>query len=276
MIVIAAILWSTGGLFIKWSQLNAFQISALRSIFTVLTFYALFRGKVFTTSIFTFVNGVFYAAILVLFVIATKETTAANAIFLQYTAPIYVLLLEPFLLKTKLRMINIVTIIFCFLGMTLFFVGKLSPGNFHGNLVAIASGVAFAAFLLGMRKNKPEQQAASIFWGNILIMCVCSYSLFNGGWFNSREILITGYLGIFQIGLAYAAFTFGLKRVEAIEASMVSMIEPVLNPVWVFIGAGESPSVYAILGGIVIITTIGIRTYFVERERAKNQLPRST
>jgi drug/metabolite transporter (DMT)-like permease len=267
MIIIAALLWSTGGLFIKWSALNAFQICTLRSIFTVITFMAIFRKEVFHFSPFTLLNGVFYAGILVLFVMATKETTAANAIFLQYTAPIYVLLLEPLLLKTKLRMINVLTIVFCFIGMTLFFVGKLSPGNFHGNMIAIASGVAFAGFLLGMRKNGAKFQAASIFWGNILIVFICSYSLFDGTAITMRELGITAYLGVFQIGIAYAVFTYGLKRVEAIEASLISMIEPVLNPVWVFLGYGEIPSVFAIAGGVLIVTVIGIRTFIVERSR---------
>jgi drug/metabolite transporter (DMT)-like permease len=151
--------------------------------------------------------------------------------------------------------------------MTLFFVGKLSPGNFHGNMIAIASGVAFAAFLLGMRKNGARYQAASIFWGNVLIVLVCSFSLFNGLQLNARELGIAAYLGIFQIGFAYAAFTYGLKRVEAVEASLISMIEPVLNPVWVFFGYGEAPSVFAIVGGVLIVTVIGIRTFIVERAR---------
>lgn len=267
MIIIAALLWSTGGLFIKWSSLNAFQICTLRSIFTIITFVIIFRKEVFHFSPFTLLNGVFYAGILVLFVMATKETTAANAIFLQYTAPIYVLLLEPLLLKTKLRMVNVLTIVFCFLGMTLFFVGKLSPGNFHGNMIAIASGVAFAGFLLGMRKNGAKYQAASIFWGNILIVLICSYSLFGGAAISVKELGITAYLGVFQIGIAYAVFTYGLKRVEAIEASLISMIEPVLNPVWVFLGYGEIPSVFAIAGGVLIVTVIGIRTFIVERNR---------
>ncbi len=271
MILFAALLWSSGGLFIKLIQLNAFQIAGIRSIFAAATFIVIFRKEVFYYSWFTLLNGVFYAGILILFVMATKETTAANAIFLQYTAPIYVLLLEPLLLKTKLRLMNVLTIFFCFLGMTLFFVGKLSPGNFHGNLIAIASGVAFAGFLLGMKKNEPKFQVASIFWGNLLIVLICSFSLFDHMRLTAGDLSMTAFLGVFQIGIAYAACTYGLKRVEAIEASLISMLEPVLNPVWVFIGYGESPSFFAIIGGIIIMAAIGVRTVIVERAKASIQ-----
>lgn len=267
MILLAAILWSTGGLCIKWTNLDALQVSALRSIFTVITFWIIFKNKVFKFSVFTFINGIFYAGILVLFVIATKKTTAANAIFLQYTAPIYVLIFEPLILKTKYKLLNVLTIIFCFIGMTLFFVGKLSPGDYEGNLIAILSGIAFAAFLIGMRKNKNSHQEASIFWGNVLIVLLFGSTLIGSPAVNTREIMIGAYLGIFQIGIAYAVFTYGLKRVEAIEASLISMIEPVLNPVWVFIGKGEVPTLFAIVGGVLILITITIRTYLVERRR---------
>lgn len=266
MILLAALLWSSGGLFIKLIQLTPFQIAGLRSIFAAITFVIIFRKEVLLFSWFTLFNALCYAAILILFVIATKETTAANAIFLQDTAPIYVLLLEPLLMKTKLRLINVVTIFVCFLGMTLFFVGKLSPGNLHGNMVAITSGVAFAAFMLGMKKNEPKYQVASIFWGNLIIILICSLSFFDMK-LTLPDLSMGAFLGVFQIGIAYAAYTYGLKRVEAIEASMISMLEPVLNPVWVLIGYGESPSFFALIGGVIIITAIGVRTFIVERAR---------
>ena len=107
---IAGILWSTGGLFIKLISLNPFQLSFFRSLFSAVTFLILFKSEAVKRNKATFINALFYAAILILFVIATKMTTAANAIFLQYTAPIYVLILEPILLKTKFEKINIVTI----------------------------------------------------------------------------------------------------------------------------------------------------------------------
>jgi DME family drug/metabolite transporter len=263
-VFIAAILWSTGGILIKLVTLHPMQISFFRGIFAAIVFAIIFRKKAFVFNGKTFVNGVFYAGILILFVIATKLTTAANAIFLQYTAPIYVLVFEPLINKTEFKRINVITIFVCFVGMILFFMGELSFSHIEGNIIALLSGIAFAAFLIGMRNNKHEYQFSTIFYGNILITLICIPLL---GSFNSikpADMLMVGFLGIFQIGIAYAIFTYGLKRVFAIEASLIGMIEPVLNPVWVMIWYGEVPSFPAIIGGTIIVSAIALRTFIVE------------
>lgn len=269
-IVAAALLWSTGGIFIKLISGGPFIISFYRSIFTIITFLVLFKGRNFKWNKTGLLAAVSYAGILILFVTATKLTTAANAIFLQYTAPIYVLILEPILLKTKLRRINIATIFACFAGMSLFFFGKISTGNMTGNFVALASGLAMASFVLLMRKNEPEFQLASVFQGNILIVLICIPWMFGAATPTVTEFGMLTFLGVFQIGIAYALFTYGLQRVEAIEASLIAMIEPVLNPVWVFIWYGEQPSVYAIAGGILILIAITVRTIYIEGKKRMN------
>jgi drug/metabolite transporter (DMT)-like permease len=263
-VIAAALLWSTGGIFIKLISLNAFQLACLRSSFAALVFLFLFKKKLLEVNGLTAINSVFYAAILILFVLATKMTTAANAIFLQYTAPIYVLFFEPLINKTKYQLTNIITIIFCFLGMVLFFVGELSPGHMQGNIIALFSGIAFAAFLIGMRKNHPDYQFSSIFYGNVLISLICLPFLFTISRFTLPDFTMIAFLGIVQIGFAYAIFSYGLKRVYAIEASLISMIEPVLNPVWVFIGYGEVPTFLAIVGGLIIVSAISIRAFILE------------
>jgi drug/metabolite transporter (DMT)-like permease len=271
-VLAAALLWSTGGLFIKLISLNAFQLSGLRSVFAALIFVILFKKELLEFNGFTFINALFYAAILILFVAATKMTSAANAIFLQYTAPIYVLFLEPLINKTKYELINIFTIIFCFAGMILFFVGELSPGHMEGNFMALLSGIAFALFLIGMRKNRPEYQLSSIFYGNILIALICLPSIFSIEKITLPDLGMIAFLGIFQIGIAYAIFSYGLKRVYAIEASLISMIEPVLNPVWVLIGYGEVPAFLAIVGGIIIVSAISVRAFILESTQIKKKL----
>lgn len=266
-VAIAALLWSTGGIFIKLVSGSSFLIAFYRSIFTLAIFLILFKQKNFVFNRKSFFAGISYSGILILFVTATKLTTAANAIFLQYTAPIYVLILEPILLKTKLRKINVVTIAACFFGMSLFFFGKISAGSMNGNLVALASGVALASFLLLMRNNSEEHQLPSIFLGNVCIVVLCSFSVVNSTLPTLEEFAMLAFLGIFQIGIAYAVFTYGLQRVEAVEASLIAMIEPVLNPVWVFIWYGEQPSVYAIAGGIIILIAIGLRSMYLEGKK---------
>ena len=259
-VVTAAILWSSGGLFIKLITLTPMQISFFRCSIAAITFAVIFRKKILQYNLLTFVNSFFYAGVLIFYVIAMKTTTAANAIFLQSTAPIYVLIFEPLLNKTKYEKSNIVTIIFCFLGMILFFLGDLTPGQLEGNFFGLMSGIFFAALFLGMKKNDKKYQQSSIFWGNILVAIICLPFIFSIEQLNLSQLWMVSFLGVFQIAIAYAFFSYGLKRVMAVEASIISMIEPVLTPVWVFIGYGEIPATNAILGGIIILTAISVRT----------------
>ncbi len=259
-VFVTAILWSSGGLLIKLISLNAMQLSFFRCLIAAIVFATIFRKRLLVVNGFTFLNAGFYAAVLTTFVIATKTTTAANAIFLQSTAPIYVLIFEPIINKTKLEKINAITIAICFFGMIFFFLGKLSPGHLIGNIVALFAGLCFAAFFLGMRKNGSEYQQSSIFYGNILVSLICIPFLFDMKPLSFNDLWMVTFLGVFQIALAYALFSYGLKRILAVEASIISMFEPVLNPVWVLIGYGEVPSFYAMIGGAIIIITILTRT----------------
>jgi len=259
-VLIAGLLWSTGGLFIKLISLPAMQLAFFRCTIAAITFGIIFRKRILLFNKLALINSVFYAAILITFVIATKTTTAANAIFLQSTAPIYVLIFEPIFNKTKYERINIITVAVCMVGMLLFFVGKLEPGHLEGNIIALFSGIAFAAFFLGMKKNDPKFQHSSIFYGNILVAIISIPFLFSLGTLTNSDLWMVTFLGVFQIAFAYAFFSAGLKRIYAIEASIISMIEPVLNPVWVLIGYGEVPSIFAIIGGLIILGSIIIRS----------------
>jgi drug/metabolite transporter, DME family len=263
-VLLTAILWSTGGLFIKLISLTAMQLSFFRCLIAAIVFAIVFRKTVFSYNKLTLLNAFLYSIVLITFVLATKTTTAANAIFLQSTAPIYVFIFEPLINKTSYRRIDLITIFICFLGMFLFFTGDISPGHMEGNIIALCSGLAFASFFLGMKKNKPEYQLNSIFYGNVIVALFCIPFLFSMDILSFSDLWMVSFLGIFQIGLAYAIFTYGLKRVLAIEASLISLIEPVLNPVWVFLGYGEIPSLSAILGGIIIISAITVRTLISE------------
>jgi len=264
-VFIAAVLWSSGGLLVKLVTLSPMRISFFRCLIAAITFAIIFKKKVFLFNGITLLNSFFYAGVLIFYVVAMKSTTAANAIFLQSTAPIYVLIFEPVINKTNYEKANIITIIICFLGMILFFLGDLSPGELTGNLFGLLSGLFFAAFFLGMKKNDKQYQQGSIFFGNILVALICLPFLFS-----VKEVLFTdlwkvSFLGVFQIAVAYAFFSYGLKRVIAVEASIISMVEPVLTPLWVFIGYGEIPSVSASIGGTIILSAITIRTIHLGR-----------
>lgn len=259
-VFLTAILWSSGGLFIKLISLSSMQLSFFRCLIAAVIFAVLFRKKILKVNIPALFNSIAYAAVLILFVIATKTTTAANAIFLQSTAPIYVLIFEPVLTKTKWERINIITISVCFVGMILFFMGDLTPGDIEGNIAALLAGIAFATFFLGMKKNDPQYGESSIFYGNVIVTLICIPFITDMNSISFQDFAMVSFLGVFQIAFAYALFSYGLKRIIAVEASIISMFEPVLNPIWVFIGYGEVPSFYAIIGGIIIISAIASRT----------------
>jgi len=256
----AALLWSAGGLFIKLISFSAMQLSFFRCSIAAITFALIFKKRVLLFNKLSVINSIFYTIVLITFVIATKTTTAANAIFLQATAPIYVLIFEPLLNKTRYERINIITVGVCILGMILFFVGKLELGHLEGNFVALISGITFAALFLGMKQNDQQYQQSSIFWGNILVALICIPFLFSMEVITVSDLWMVTFLGVFQIAVAYAFFASGLKRILAVEASIISMVEPVFNPVWVFLGYGETPSITAILGGLIILGAIIVRS----------------
>jgi drug/metabolite transporter (DMT)-like permease len=266
-IVLAALVWSTAGLFIKWLPQDAFTILCFRAIYTMGVFFAIFRLQVFRFNRQTFFTSLFYAALLVCFVTATKLTTAANAIFLQYTGVAYVLLLEPLLFRLPYRPINIITTIICFLGMSLFFLDGLDTSGGWGLLIAALSGVAYAGFVLSQRANPITHHVSAIFWGNLLVVLIGLPSFLAAAPASGSEHLMLAYLGIIQMGVGYLLFTYGLQRTTATEASLITMLEPLFNPVWVAIGYGERPSLLAVFGGLMIVIALIVRVLVIRRQK---------
>jgi drug/metabolite transporter, DME family len=257
----AAILWSTGGLFIKATHLSPFEVSFGRSLLATITIVIFTRSEGFGLNRISAITSFLYAALLILFVVATKMTTAANAIFLQYTAPVYVLILEPIFYKEKFRARDFVTVAACVAGMSLFFVGKLRPQDVTGNLFALASGFCFALFFLLLRHSKARQvnRAASAIYGNLIAVVLCAPAFFGAvrRGISPEDYARIAYLGIVQIGFAYLLFTAAMARgLRSLDAGIVGYVEPVLNPIWVFLFLGERPSGWAIIGGAIIIASV--------------------
>jgi DME family drug/metabolite transporter len=269
----AALLWSTGGLFIKATPgLSAYELSFGRSLLAALTVAYFTRREGFHANSVTAVAAVLYAALLLLFVMATKLTTAANAIFLQYTAPVYVLIFEPLIFKEKYRRSDFIVVAACVAGIALFFVGRLRPEEMQGNLLALLSGLCFAAFMLLIRLPRAGRvnRASSIIYGNLLLAAVCAPAFFRGAHkVTATDLGAIVFLGVIQIGLAYTLFTRGVERgVRSLDASLVGYVEPLSNPLWVFLFLGERPSNWAIGGGSIIITAVLAHTVALAR-RAK-------
>ncbi len=274
----AVLLWSTGGLFIKGTTLDAFSVNLGRSLFAAMTVAVFTYPKGLRLDKFTLFNSFLYAGTLSCFVYANKTTTAANAIFLQYTAPIYILILAPFILKEKFRAADLFTVFVCLAGMSLFFLetpgaeNKLATSIFVGNIVALASGVFFGLYFIFLRHPRSlanKNPAISVFYGNILIVIFMLPLIYNNppAQIATKDILAILFLGIFQIGIAYVLFTKGIAEgVRSLDASIIGFIEPLLNPIWVFLILGERPSQWALIGGAIIIFAVVAHTLFNARK----------
>lgn len=265
----AAALFSTGGLVIKAIALNGWQVACLRSAIAAAVIVLLLPEARRHWRLPLLGPAVAYAAMLILFVTSTKLTTAANAIFLQATAPLYLVFLGPWLLKEPTRREDWLTLLVVGAGMSLFFLGEPSaqataPRPFLGNLLATASGLAWALVLLSLRawgRRDPagNQGMQVVVAGNLLAALLCLPFVFPFAGITAADAGLLGYLGVFQIGLAYLMMTKGMRQVTALEASMILLIEPVLNPLWTWMALGENPGWLAILGGALILAGTALR-----------------
>src|SRR5215470_12166149 len=270
-VLAAALLWSTGGLFIKWTKLSGLELSFYRSFFAVLTVAFFTRREGLGLNRISAAASLLYAALLILFVLATKKTTAANAIFLQYTAPVYLLILEPLIYKERFRIRDLLTVLICLGGMGLFFVGKLRPEDVAGNLLALASGVCFAVYVLMLRHSKARlvNRASSVIYGNLLaIIMTAPWGIAVLASIRRFDLMTVVFLGVFQLGLSYTLFTYAMSQgVKSLDAGIIGYIEPLLNPVWVFLVLGEKPSKWALVGGAIIITAVIIHMLADARQK---------
>jgi drug/metabolite transporter (DMT)-like permease len=270
LIVGAALLWSTGGIGIKALPEAPLKVTFYRSLVASIALLALGRGKLFGQRQWKFsptfaIALISYAACLTTFVTATKWTTAANAIFIQYAGVIWVMLFAPIVVGEALRRIDIIAIVVALSGMALFFVGRFEMRGMSGNGMAVLSGVFFAALLLAMRREHASGEAAVTF-GNLLTAAILLPFVASDLRLSLRSLLILLFLGVFQIALAYLLFVRGLAHVGAVEASLTGMIEPIANPLWVFLIVGERPSNFALAGAAIVLAAIAWHTVRSGRE----------
>jgi drug/metabolite transporter, DME family len=285
LVVLAVLLWSSGGLLIKMTSVSGYEVNLGRCFFAAITIAILTKFDALKANKFTFLTAIFYVGALSFFAVANKKTTAANAIFLQYTAPIYILILAPFVLCEKFRAADLITVAVCLTGMALFFVDSnpiadlSTESQFVGNILGLCSGVCFGLYMLLLRHPKALQQnpASSVFYGNLMaIIMMLPFVVANPSTLETwtgKDIFAVVCLGVFQIGLAYFLFTKGVANgVKSLDASIIGFIEPLLNPVWVFLLLGERPSFWAIGGGIIIMSAVIFHTFRNSKDDESKQL----
>jgi len=200
----------------------------------------------------------------VLFVVSTKLTTAANAIFLQYTAPIYIALLSPWLLRERVGRSDWILISVAFAGIALFFCDRLSLAGMWGVIAALASGFSYSWLTVLMRREKSASPEAAVFVGNVMTVLVAAPAMWpptnlghNWPWLLA--------LGVVQLTIPYLLYAQAIRHVRALDASIISMIEPILNPIWVMFAVGEHPTQWSIAGGAIVLATSLLRSILASR-----------
>jgi drug/metabolite transporter, DME family len=266
LLLAAAVLFSTGGAAIKWTPLTVWQVTGIRSLIAAAALLMFLPEARRHWSRRNWLVGIAYAVTLVLFVAANKLTTAANAIFLQATAPVYILLAAPYLLREHIRREDVPFMLAVAAGMAAFLLGgdppvASAPDPPAGNLAAAASGVTYALTVMGLRavaRADPGATLNTIVSGNIVAAAVC----LPAGWPMAGAVpsdwVTLAWLGVFQLGLAYVCLSKGVRHVTALEASLLLLAEPVLNPMWAWLAQGERPGGWALSGGALIVAaTLG-------------------
>jgi drug/metabolite transporter (DMT)-like permease len=257
-LVLTATLWSLGGLLVKSIDSNPLAIAGMRSgIAAIIILIATGKPKL-TWSLAQIGAALAYTGMVVLFVVATKNTTAANAILIQYTAPVYVAFLGAWLLKEKVKALDWITIVVVMGGMVLFFVDHINTKGVFGNILAAGSGISFACFVVFMRMQKDGSPIESVLLGNILSAIIGIPFIF-GAAPDTKGWLCIVVLGVVQLGIPYILYSKAIKHVTALEGSIIPVIEPLLNPVWVFLLLGERPGKWALVGGIIVLAAVTFR-----------------
>lgn len=310
LVVMAALFWSSAGLMIKLAKVGPLQIVFYRSLIAGIFLWGVFEWKrrrsgkpfAYTINRATLVTAFFYTGTVSLFVTANKLTTAANAVFLQYMAPAYVILISYFFLKEKIYSNEIITVILCLAGMGLFFVEAEKSTAIIGNVIGILSGVMFALLQLSVKHHgffshpsspatEEDKEIASMYQiviGNLMTVFLISLVLLlipqvteatggppDEGVLRAFALTLTDFwvmmfLGIVQLGLGYLCFTKGVHDISSVEVSIFTLLEPISNPLWTFLGTGETPGFWALAGGLLVLVSVAVNAVVYHQQKKSN------
>ena len=261
LMVITAAMWSLGGIFIKLISWNPFLIAGVRSGISgsIMALYMAATQTRFKLNRYSLLAGMGLGCSATLFTIANKLTTAANAIVLQYTAPIFILLISAVFFKEKMQKQDILVVCITMGGMVLFFLDQLSPGNLLGNVLGILAGVTLGQMfvMVGRGGDDDATRMSGILIAHMITLMIgVPVGLPQTEEVAAIEILYVIILGVFQLGIPYVLYGIASRDCPPLACSLIGMLEPLLNPVWVAIFIGEVPGPFALAGAVIIIATV--------------------
>lgn len=272
--LICATLWSTGGIFIKLLPWNGFAVAGLRSLIAGATMgvYMLLKKYRFMLSRRTFLSGVFTACVYTCFVLANKLTTAANAIVLQFTSPVFIVIFSALFFHKKIRRADLAAVLFTLLGVALFFFDQLKPGYILGNCVAIVAGMFMAGMFVTVGEMQGEERFSAIFIGQMLTFLVgLPFVIATKPELTAQTLGCILALGVFQLGISYILYAKASVYCPPLACCLLGAVEPLLNPVWVFLFDGERPGLFALIGSVIVIVSVTLWCIFGKEKTAAGE-----
>ena len=265
-VLLASMCFSTGGLFIKLIPWSALAINGARNLIgaAVIGVYLLLTRHKLVFNKTVFIGALSMIGVTTLFAISNKLTTAANAIVLQFTAPVFVILFMALLFHVKPRRADVITCAAVLLGVVLFFVDGIQAGNLLGNITAVLSGICYAGVFM-MNTGDQADAISSCFLGQLAAGVIFTPLCFGEQDFSAPTLLSVLALGVIQVGGAYILFSLGIKRTPAITASLITGLEPILNPLWVALVYGETVSALALAGAVIVVGSIVLYNVWIAK-----------
>ena len=272
LMLTCAFLWSTAGVVIKYIPWNPVAIAGVRAMIaavTVLVWLRVSKTPLLITA-HTWKVAVVMGATCLLFVIANKMTTAANAIVLQFTAPVFLLVFSAVFLGKRFCRADVLTVVITLGGIALFFFDQLDGGKMLGNIVAVASGCTMGLMYMFMDDAKPAERLSSVFLSNALVALVgVPFAFITKVEVSVVPVLLIVFLGVLQLGIPYILYALAAGDCPPLTCCLLSAIEPLLNPLWVLLFYGEKPGVFALIGGAIVIVTITAWSIYGEKAAQK-------
>lgn len=259
--LLCAALWSIAGIFIKLIPWNSIVIAGLRSLIAglVMFVYMRARGIGFTADRRSLAGGAALCLTLTCFVAANKLTTAANSIVLQFTAPMFIVVFSALFLKKRFSRADVLAVVLTMAGISLFFFDQLTPGHLAGNCVAIFAGMAFACYYMSLEGASESQRMSAILIAHGLTFLVgLPFTFVYPPELSAAPVACILVLGVVQLGIPYVLLGRASGACPPLACSLLGAVEPLLNPVWVFISDGEAPGLWALIGGVVVVATITV------------------